>query len=104
MNLWLIIANNWNIVWLVVLEHVFSIHIGNVIIPTDELIFFQRGRAQPLTRYSFQKLGAPTNPQHWSYLDRTLHFAGIDRIDTLDSYPNDGGALQKILLLKLKKI
>jgi len=29
----------------------FSHHIGNVIIPTDELIFFQRGRAQPPTSW-----------------------------------------------------
>ena len=40
----------------------FPIHIGNVIIPTDEFIFFQRGRAQPPTRYSFQKLGGTNEP------------------------------------------
>ena len=45
----------WYFIWLVVWECIFlhfPIHIGNVIIPIDELIFF-RGVAQPPTRYVF---------------------------------------------------
>ena len=41
-------------------------YIGNVIIPTDELIFFffQRGRAQPPTRYSLANLGESVDGYH----------------------------------------
>ena len=38
---------HWLVVW-----HMFFHSVGNVIIPTDELIFFSEGWAQPPTRYS----------------------------------------------------
>ena len=53
-TLWLIQSNVASIYWLVV-SNMFFHHIGNVIIPTDELIFF-RGVGQPPTRNWYSQL------------------------------------------------